>query len=453
MTTTTATAELVTIDAADAIIENNVRTAADLDPSFVASIKRHGVLTPTFGYRDENGQIIVRDGQMRTLAAREAGAPLPVLVADRATTEAKRLAEQLVANDQRTALKDADRLAAYRQMELAGLSATTIAKETSTKRADVTKTLRVAKSETATAAVTTGTATFDQALILAEFEDDEAALETLRRHIGWGYDTNSLEHLATRLRRDKERAAAVLALTATLTAAGKTVIEDDAEHAVLHILTAATDDVTDYEERHPLTEEEHAACPGHAYLITAYGEVAAKPVCTTPAQHNFRNPSTAPAPEPTEEDAEARKAARRELIANNKAWDAAEEVRRGWLIEFFQRRTMPKDAAQFLAQALTRHSMTRDASGAVDATDLLGIETSGWRPEVLGNWAAENPTKATHIALAVVFAGFENTSSRYWWRTPDEHSRAYLTQVASWGYTLSDVERIAAGQPTNQPTE
>jgi ParB family chromosome partitioning protein len=31
------------------VIEDNVRTAADLDAAFLASVKRHGVLLPTIG--------------------------------------------------------------------------------------------------------------------------------------------------------------------------------------------------------------------------------------------------------------------------------------------------------------------------------------------------------------------------------------------------------------------
>ncbi len=44
-----------------------------------------------------------------------------------------------------------------------------------------------------------------------------------------------------------------------------------------------------------------------------------------------------------------------------------------------------------------------------------------------------------------MFAGFENTANREWWRTPDRESRGYLTQLAAWGYLLSHVEQLAAG--------
>jgi ParB family chromosome partitioning protein len=86
----TAGVELVTLPALNVSIENNVRTAADLDPAFLASVKQHGVLLPTIGYRDQDGRVVVRDGQMRVLAAIEAGCDVPVFVTARDDNTARR---------------------------------------------------------------------------------------------------------------------------------------------------------------------------------------------------------------------------------------------------------------------------------------------------------------------------------------------------------------------------
>ncbi|MCE0459406.1 ParB/RepB/Spo0J family partition protein [Curtobacterium flaccumfaciens] len=455
--------DLVHVPAADVVIEDNVRTAADLDPAFLASVKRHGVLLPTIGYRNADGAVVVRDGQMRVLAAREAGRDVPVFVTERGDSAAARIAEQLVANERRTALTDGDRLAAYRQLEIEGLSVTAIARETGTKRDAVKQTLAVAKSDAAATAVASGQATFTQALILAEFDGDADAITELTEWIEEGYDDDELTHVAARLRRDRERSAAVAALTAELTAAGKRVVTDEDDYEVLSRFTNAGDDVTDYDERTPITEDEHAECPGAAFEVMQYGDVVARPVCTTPAVHARRSPAyvptgtTAQAQPVSDEDAaaevEARKAERRELIANNKAWDAAEDVRREWVTGLLQRKNAPKDAARFLGLALTQHATTRYNNGGVSVRGLLGIEESGWEPEVMGAWVEQHPTKGMHVALAVVIAGFENTADRNWWRYPDEHSRGYLNQLAAWGYPLSHVEQVAAGiQPaTEQP--
>ncbi|MBT1607996.1 hypothetical protein KK105_14610 [Curtobacterium flaccumfaciens pv. betae] len=177
------------------MIENNVRTAADLDPAFLASVKQHGVLLPTIGYRNADGAVVVRDGQMRVLAACEAAVAVPVFVTARDDSTAKRIAEQLVANERRTALTDGDRLAAYRQLEIEGLSVTAIARETGTKRDAVKQTLTVAKSDAAATAVASGQATFTQALILSEFDGDADAVTELTEWIAEGYD-DELTHVA-----------------------------------------------------------------------------------------------------------------------------------------------------------------------------------------------------------------------------------------------------------------
>ena len=179
------------------------------------------------------------------------------------------------------------------------------------------------------------------------------------------------------------------ALTAELTAAGKRVVTDDDDYAPLSRFTGVGDDVIAYGDRTPITEDEHAECPGAAYEVRQYGEVVAVPVCATPNVHTLRVgrlgvgvPASAPAEPKSDADAEAeaekRKAARRLLVANNKAWDAADDVRRELERRSGGARTLPKDATRFLAIALTRHAGARYASGMVSARGLLGIESSGW---------------------------------------------------------------------------
>lgn len=453
--------ELVRVSAGDVVIEDNVRTAADLDAAFVASIKQHGVLLPTIGYRNDDGAVVVRDGQMRVLAARVTGHDVPVFVTARDTTDAKRLVEQLVTNERRTALTDADRLAAYRQLSFAGLSVTAIAKQTGTKREQVKNTLTVAKSDAATAAVVERQVSFTVALLVAEFENDPAAAAALNEVIEDGYDDTELTHYATQLRQDQHRRHARTKAHADLVAEGKRVVGADDDYEVLTSLTDAEDDVTAYVERTPLDPETHATCPGVAWAIPEWGEPEPVQVCTTPDTHHprhlpYRAPSTAPMTAKTDEEqaaeAEERKAARRALVANNKAWDAANEVRRAWLGEFLQRKTMPKDTARFLAVALTRYAHLSDAYGTVRTIGLLGVDSSGYHRDTLAQWVQEHPTKALHVAVAVMLTGFENASNRDWWRHPCAEGRAYLTQLAEWGYPLSRIERTAASIDTDADT-
>jgi ParB family chromosome partitioning protein len=100
------------LDPTTLLIGENVRDNATLDPQFVASVREHGVLQPITAVRSDTG-IEVRDGQRRTLGAREAKLDaIPVYALDRQATDdkiatAERIAHQIVTNDQRSALTDA----------------------------------------------------------------------------------------------------------------------------------------------------------------------------------------------------------------------------------------------------------------------------------------------------------------------------------------------------------
>lgn len=116
---TAAHAELVHLNPAEAEIEPNTRDT--VDPVKLAelteSIREHGVLQAIKAVRYADGTIRVRDGQCRTLAARDAGlTSLPALVTpDTATNDAERgiqrITQQIVANDHRNDLTDGQRAA------------------------------------------------------------------------------------------------------------------------------------------------------------------------------------------------------------------------------------------------------------------------------------------------------------------------------------------------------
>lgn len=82
-----------------------MRPSAPVTAAFVQSIRENGVLTPVLARRARYGNVLVRAGQRRTLAAREAGTttiPVYIVDADEATVE--RIIQQMVENDQREAL-------------------------------------------------------------------------------------------------------------------------------------------------------------------------------------------------------------------------------------------------------------------------------------------------------------------------------------------------------------
>lgn len=86
-----------------------------------------------------------------------------------------------------------------------------------------------------------------------------------------------------------------------------------------------------------------------------------------------------------------------------------------------------------------------ELSGNALAADLLGVEpVSGYYGDRFADFLAAHPGKAGHVTLAIVLGGIEASTGRNSWRHPQEETAHYLQTLASWGYTLSPVEHIAA---------
>jgi ParB family chromosome partitioning protein len=82
-TTPTPVAELVAINPAKLALTANIRSSSDLDPTFLASIKDHGVLVPIVARRDAEDTLTVLYGHRRTAAAVAASLPtVPVMIVD-----------------------------------------------------------------------------------------------------------------------------------------------------------------------------------------------------------------------------------------------------------------------------------------------------------------------------------------------------------------------------------
>jgi ParB family chromosome partitioning protein len=203
--------ELVHVDPATLVVSANVRADAGLDKQFVASVKDQGVLVPIVARRGEDGQLHVQLGQRRTLAAVEAGRPLvPVYVVDipddGKAGEVVRIVRQIIENDHRQGLRDADRVHAHQQLALLGLSAGQIARRTRAGVRRVKASLAVAGSELVAAAMDRFDLTLAQAEVLAEFDDDPEAVKALT--VTARQDPDQFGHVAQRLRDDRAEAAA-----------------------------------------------------------------------------------------------------------------------------------------------------------------------------------------------------------------------------------------------------
>lgn len=446
--TSTTSGTIEHVDPTMVIVEANVRTTAPLDKEFLASIRENGVLTPILARRDDKGNVIVRAGQRRTLAAREVGlTSIPAFVVEASEAISDRIIQQLVENEHRTALTDGDRVAAFQQLAFEGLTPQVIAKRTATKQADVKQGLKVAESQFATAAVVEHQLTFDQAAALIEFEGDDGKVADLIEVATT--EPAQFAHAAQRARDDKARAEEVARVSVELREQGYTVLDrdpgyyDDTYIRIGDLVTGegkrvTPDDLPTEGERFVFVRSFISGSVDVTHFVTDYKALGFR-----------KDGSTAPSGPMTDEQ----KAERRELIANNKAWASAETVRREWLTAFLGRKSLPKDAGLFVARGLTSNRTTvADAMsrGNSLAHTLLGVEHDGgmWSGDKLAALVDANPGKASVVTLAVVLAGIESHTSKDTWRHPTRDMSAYFGQLTAWGYAVSEVEQIVIDHAT-----
>ncbi|MBF4592091.1 ParB/RepB/Spo0J family partition protein [Curtobacterium sp. VKM Ac-1395] len=433
------------------IVESNVRTEDKtyLTKEFVDSIRTEGVLTPVLCRRADDGTVYVRAGQRRTLAAREAGVLLPARIVTADENTADRIVQQIIENDQREALSNADRAAAWQQLSLDGMTPTKIAKRTGRKANEVKAGLQVVESAKAIETVTKHDVTLDQAAILIEFEDDDDAHSRL---IQCAEDAPAqFAHEVQRVRDNRARAARAAAVREELAAAGWTILDrsygwgEDGYNQMISIggvvdadgQKVTPDAVSDVEGREAVVTAGYGGDPQVSYLIP-------KKVAKERKYRDQYAAATASGPMTDEQKAE-----RRALIENRKQWVSAEAVRREWLAAFLSAKTLPKDAITFAAEGLTGNRYSIGSSmqkGNAIAADILGVEgvkrADYYAPNPFDGWAEKHPTKALHAVVAVVIGGYEEATNKDTWRNPDRSAAAYFARLAAWGYVLSEVEQI-----------
>ena len=442
MTARTLTVEHV--DPASLLVDINVRTDTSLDKDFLASVRDLGVLVPIVAVRTEQGSLRVRYGHRRTLAAVEAGHDLvPVVIAgDEDADEAARIVSQWHENEHRAGLSTADKLAAVEQLSLLGLSPAQIVKRTRARKQDVAQALAASTSVLAKgAAERYDFLTLDQAAAVAEFESEATVVKALVAAAQKG--DGEFRHVLQRGRDEREEAAQIAALTEQFTTAGVQITDkpDHNDRTTKALADLTTDTGQD------ISADEHAACPGHAvYLRRSWQGIEAVFVCdewkANGHRDRHRNRSvTAPMDETA-------KAERREVITRNKEWKSATVVRKEWIAGFLARKTPPKGAAGYVATelALGSHPIRRAMERAHDlAATLLGGDASHPRQAITNMCASATDARAQVIALAMVLGAVEDSTDVRTWRNPTDVIKRYFTLLAANGYTLCEVEQIAAG--------
>lgn len=446
MNDNTTAMRLAEVDPSTLVIDPNVRLNPTLDKPFLESVRELGVLSPITAVERE-GELHVRYGQRRTLAAVQTHRPtIPVYVV--ADTDAARVViEQLAENDHRAPITESDRGHAVETLAGLGLTAAQIAKRTKMSRATVDAATAVQGSEAARSAVAAYSITLEQAAILAQFEDDPETLATLTETAE--NSPGQFDHQAQRAVDRRDSIAAAAAEVERLTHAGYTLRENapawDEKVDRLSDLrpkdadTGTQPDPADYLATGDLTVLVRAGWRGEAD-VTFY--IAGARRHGLVPRYNGAGGGVATGPMTDEQKAE-----RREKIANNKAWKSAEVVRRRWLTTFAARKTSPKDAPAYLAGTLAGglYSLHRAATGHhALARELMGLAEHTWgSDDALAEAIAKaTPARAAHLALVIALAAVESGTGPHTWQS--SHDAGYFQALARWGYTLSEVETLAA---------
>jgi ParB family chromosome partitioning protein len=434
----------------------NVRADLRLDKPFLKSVKSNGIIQPVVAYPDPDADGLYRIlfGHRRTAAAVELGLPtIPVVVVPR-PEDPDRIAEQLVENIHRADLTTSEKVTAYKQLALDfGLPATTIAKKTASPMSTVGNALRVAQSDVAAKIITEYQVTVDEAIVFDEFGDDPEAIDQLAQTLT--DDPAQFAHEAQLLRDERTRQLEKQAIEDELDAAGITVIDppsyDDKTWRRADSLTIG-DIKTELDEDTALAEagddlagftQLQGRYDDDGHWVQHYAKFYAVKNWRDHGWHHYSD--TNRPGELSSDEKEQRRLAR----ANGKLWASATTVRKEWVKQLLQRRTLPADWAIVPAVYAADNSELLAYRVKDDAAELLGLPAPTWESNPFTELLHRNLHQVPHFMLAVGAAAHERSvDGNQGWNTPREAFGLYLGMLASWGYTLSDLERDTMNRVT-----
>lgn len=415
----------------------NARTDLGELTELAASIAASGVLEPLVVARDDDGQTIVLAGHRRAAAAIEAGVEtVPVVYRDDLAGDVEQLTVILSENLHRRGLSDVETVRAVQQMIDLGESGASIARRTGLAKSRTTRLARVARStDEVRDALSEHNLTLDQAIALDEVKDDPDALADL---LAWADDPGTFDARAREYRAAKKMAKKITETLTEYAADGITAYaERDEDRPESTRLTDIYGWAMDAEER----AAAHADCP-HRVLIVS-GNVWRESIhvsehCTDAEQHpeyvearqeQAERLARYSQAEQASDDPEAKKAERRRVIANNKAMDAANAHRLGWLADFLaaKRPALGKNPATLLAALYTEHLSLISPTGVFLDDALREV---GWKHGTPGE-RAQSGTAHGYL-FAVVAAAVERNTDRETWR----HGHA-ITRHAAWVKALT----------------
>lgn len=462
----------ITLTADQIRIEANIRRDVKVDKPFWSSIKQDGVLIPIIVEQLDDGAYRVIDGQRRTLAAIDGElTEIPAFVVDGLKDDATRVMRQLVVNDHREAITDVDRMAAYQSLFDMDVSADAIARKTKAPKARIEAAQKVGASEVARALVVDEALPLDVAAELVEFADDpEIVAELVADYRDY---PDGFAHEVARARADRLEKTTRQAAIERLEQAGYRLLEHSPtwQERESGRYVAVEKIYTDVQlTQRAFTDEQITAdlpptTPGIVVYLArnwradgiAFDSVG---YIENPLEHGYfaqiTTTRTGTSAGPAED--EAAKEARRAVLANNKSWPIATEVRRTWIGHLLQRKTLPAGVELFTANGIAKQHVWSYGDEHLDvAVTLLDLTSPGSYSspsDTIRHHIRENPTIAPRVVLAAAIARTEGElKAKDSWRHNSQAGLArYLTALAAWGYGLSELEQhIVDANPTATP--
>lgn len=431
------------------------------------TMRQLGVLEPLLVATQNGGFRIIAGKRRRAAALLAELATVPCIVRD----DLSGLRQQTVMaieNLQRKDLTVVEEAEAFAQLAMDGMDEATIASMTGVAPERVGHGMVIAKSKRAAAVTKKHDLSLEHALAIAEFEDDRDVVKLLT--VTAVNEPVRFDHTLSRLRDERDAKLAMKAATDKLEAEGVLLYGlsvgyggDLSKPTRLEELTsvdAAKAAAAEKSKRlvpKAITAAQHRKCPGHAAQVGSRwdGRVDFTYLCLEPKQngHVARFPrhggssSSAPAP-----GAEAASEARKTTIANNKAWRAAEPVRRAFVRELLLRSPskLPKDTLLFGIDTALHFPYVFGRGDEAMMKELTGHEAKGdsltaanlLLENALDN-ARNDAALLPRVLLLQLAADVELSMSVETWRSPaPERPAAWLSFLKRSGYELAEIEQL-----------
>jgi ParB family chromosome partitioning protein len=448
-------------------IHKNVRIdpRVESDREFLDSIRRRGVRTAIAAYRDAAGDLVVLRGQRRTLAAVLVGrARVPVMV-EPEPTEADRIADQVVENDQRAGLVAQEHMLAYEEMALIGLTAEQIAEMAAAPAPRVKAALTASRLSAKAREVVERVPNVDllQVAALEEFDGDDEAIAKLTECIASG---SGFDFQVKRLRIARADAEMKTAAAAEWSAKGYHVADDSPSFADP---VAATLGRLKKSPKVDMTSALHKKCPGRSvsfYVQLGQGDervLKSTEFCSDWKKHGHTLQDWAARSAGIEQEKTPEQRAKESAdLKRTKKFNAlartAAAVRWEHLRRLADLKKAPAGVGLLVATALTadhtKVTWTMQRSSKT-AHKLLGVEPKQYGLADDFTALADNMgrERGEVLAMMLVLAAYEESFDQASWRVREGWMKRYLAFLESTGYELSDVEKIAAGRLTVEQYE